>query len=124
MEAEGKVTGDTWPSCGCGNCTGTTVVTCKTGPGYEGKERPIEPGYNGRIGIDVKAVGGAGEADNHVQLVVEERPASLKCRILSRSARHRPNFGLTGSDAWFSMRMVRSTHRQDRIRLRLRSALG
>ena len=36
------------------NCSGTTVITCTTGPGFEGVQLPIRPGYAGRIGIAVK----------------------------------------------------------------------
>src|ERR1700722_6361014 len=48
------------------NCSGKTVVTCTTGPGYGGVERPIKPGYVGRISILVKVVGSPSTATNQV----------------------------------------------------------
>jgi hypothetical protein len=85
------------------DCSGTTVVTCHTGPGYGGAERPINPGFAGRIGIKVNIVGSPGAATNRVTVSgggassASERTSDLT--ISPDSA----GFGLAGQfDGWFT----------------------
>ena len=102
LEAEGKVTEERLAQIRTWNCTGTSVVICKTGPGLEGKERPIGPGYNGRIGIKVKAIGGSGVADNHVTVSGGGAPSAAEVTNPFTIGTTAPSFGLAGSYAWFS----------------------
>ncbi len=85
------------------DCSGTTVVTCHTGPGVRGVERPINPGFAGRIGIKVNVVGSPGVGTNHVSvsgggaLSASERTSDLT--ISPDPA----GFGLAGQfDGWFT----------------------
>src|ERR1700722_1685038 len=84
-------------------CEGTTVVKCKTAPGFGGVERPLDPGYRGRIGIIVKAVGSEGVEDNHVTVsgggAVDVAELTAPITISSTE----PGFGLDGEfNGWFS----------------------
>jgi hypothetical protein len=84
-------------------CGGATTVTCVTAPGYGGVERPLDPGYRGRIGILVKAVGPEGIEDNHVTVsgggAVSVAELSNPVTISSTE----PSFGLDGEfNGWFS----------------------
>ena len=84
-------------------CSGTTVVTCHTAPGYEGVERPIDPGYKGRIGIEVRAVGSEGVADNHVTVSGGGAAGSAEVSDPFTISSTEPGFGLNGEfDGWFS----------------------
>ncbi len=102
LEAEGKVISNGPPYRRVWNCTGTSVVTCQTGPGYKGVERPVEPGYKNRIGIKVKAVGSASVADNDV--TVSGGGASSVAEVSNpfTIGTTAPSFGLASADAWFS----------------------
>ena len=84
------------------NCSGTTVVTCTTGPGFEGIQRPIPPGYAGRIGIVVKAVGSPGSGANHVTVSGGGAPAAAETSDQFTIGSTEPGFGLTSFDGWFS----------------------
>ena len=84
------------------NCSGTTVVTCTTRPGYQGIQRPIKPGYMGRIGIAVKVVGGPGVGTNHVSVSGGGAPAMAEASNEFTISSTEPGFGLTGFDGWFS----------------------
>jgi hypothetical protein len=84
-------------------CEGTTTVTCHTAPGFEGVEKPLDPGYRGRIGIEVKAVGSPGVQENHVTVsgggAVGPAEVSEPMTISSTE----PGFGLAGEfNGWFS----------------------
>ena len=84
-------------------CEGTTTVICHTAPGFEGVERPIDPGYRGRIGIEVKAVGSPGVQENHVSVSGGGAisPAKVSAPITISSTE--PGFGLDGEfNGWFS----------------------
>jgi hypothetical protein len=101
-QSEGKVT-ETQSEPRVWACSGTTVVTCHTAPGYEGVERPLDPGYRGRIGIEVQAVGAEGVESNHVTVsgggAVSVAEVTDPFRISSAT----PKFGLSGEfDGWFS----------------------
>ncbi len=85
------------------NCTGATVVTCKTRPGYGGVLRPIVSGSVLRIGIYVKVDPGAARtATNHVEASGGGAigPASTSTPLTISSAE--PGFGFSAADAWFS----------------------
>lgn len=85
------------------NCSGTSVVTCKTGPGFEGVERPIRPEYHARIGIKVKAVGSPEVGDNHVTVSGGGAATTAEVADPFTIGTTPPGFGLAGfSDAWFS----------------------
>ena len=84
-------------------CEGTTTVTCHTAPGFEGVERPLDPGYRGRIGIEVKAVGSPGVQENHVTVSGGGAvgPAEVSNPVTISSTE--PGFGLDGEfNGWFS----------------------
>ena len=101
-EEEGKAT-QTSADLRVWACSGTTVVTCHTAPGYGGVERPIDPGYKGRIGIEVRAVGTEGVTDNHVTVSGGGAvgPAEVSDPFTISSTE--PGFGLNGEfDGWFS----------------------
>ena len=102
QEAEGKVVGNGPPFQRVWNCTGTSVVTCNTGPGYKGIERPIPPGYNNRIAIKVKAVGGSEVTDNHVTVSGGGAPSAAEVSDPFTIGTTNPSFGLSSFDAWFS----------------------
>ena len=102
LEAEGKVISNSPPYQRVWNCAGTSVVTCQTGPGYKGVERPIAPGYANRIGIKVKAVGGSGVAGNRVTVSGGGAPAAAEVSDPFTIGTTASNFGLSGADAWFS----------------------
>jgi hypothetical protein len=102
LEAEGEVVGSSPGYQRVWNCTGTSVVTCQTGPGYKGVERPLEPGYRRRIGIKVKAVGSAGEADNHVTVSGGGASSAAEVSDPFTIGTTEPGFGLASADAWFS----------------------
>ena len=101
-QSEGKVTNDqseprVW------ECEGTTVVTCTTVPGYEGIERPLDPGYRGRIGIEVKAVGKPGVEENHVTVSGGGASSVAEASDPITISETEPGFGLNGEfDGWFS----------------------
>ena len=101
-QAEGKITNAQsepreW------ECAGTTVVTCTTVPGYEGIERPLDPGYRGRIGIEVKAVGSQGVGDNHVTVSGGGAAGVAEAHDAFTISSTEPGFGLTDeADGWFS----------------------
>ncbi|HTC71747.1 MAG TPA: hypothetical protein VK655_02590, partial [Solirubrobacteraceae bacterium] len=85
------------------NCAGTTVVTCRTAPGAHGVQRPIKPGYIGRIGIVVKAVGPPGTGENHVTVSGGGAAAAAETSDPFTVSQTPPGFGLDGSlDGWFS----------------------
>jgi hypothetical protein len=85
------------------SCSGTSVVTCQTGPGFNGIERPIGPGYNDRIGIEVRAIGNTGVADNRVTVSGGGAPGVAEVSNPFTISATPPSFGLAGSsDAWFS----------------------
>jgi hypothetical protein len=102
LEAEGKVVGGASAQLRMWKCTGAAVVTCQTTPGLEGIERPIGPGYDGRIGIKVKATGAPSVEQNHVMVsgggVAAPAETSDPFTISSTPA----SFGLSFADAWFS----------------------
>jgi hypothetical protein len=102
LEAEGKVIGNGPAYQRVWNCTGTSVVTCKTGPGFKGIENPIPPGYKNRIGIKVKAVGSAGQADNHVTVSGGGAPSAAEVADPFTIGTADAGFGLSSGDAWFS----------------------
>ncbi len=84
------------------DCVGSTVVTCTTGPGAGGVQRPIRSGYTGRIGIAVKVVGSPGVGANRVTVdgggasgVAEtSTPLTISASTLG--------FGIAEFDAWFT----------------------
>jgi len=84
------------------NCSGKTVVTCTTGPGYGGVERPINSGYAGRIGIPVNVVGAAGTGTNTVTVSGGgvSAPAETSNPVTIGSGAL--GFGITGFDGWFT----------------------
>ena len=85
------------------NCSGGSVVTCHTGPGFAGVERPIETIYTGRIGIVVKAVGSVGTANNHVTVSGGGAATAAETSNPFTISSTPSSFGLAGSsDAWFS----------------------
>ena len=103
VEAEGRVLGEQDAQIRVWNCSGTSVVTCKTGPGAEGIERPIGPEYHGRIGIKVKAVGSASVADNHVTVSGGGAPIVAEVSDPFTISTAPPSFGLAGGfDSWVS----------------------
>jgi hypothetical protein len=102
LEAEGKVIGNSPPYQRVWNCKVTSVVTCQTGPGYKGIERPIAPGYDNRIGIKVKAVGGNEVAGNRVTVSGGGAPAAAEVSDPFTIGTTAPSFGLSGADTWFS----------------------
>ena len=102
LEAEGKVVGTSPAYQRVWNCAGTSVVTCQTGPGYKGVERPIEPGYKNRIAIKVKAVGSAGVADNRVTVSGGGASSVAEVSDPFTIGTTDPSFGLANADAWFS----------------------
>jgi uncharacterized repeat protein (TIGR01451 family) len=84
-------------------CEVKSPVTCTTVPGYEGIERPLDPGYRGRIGIAVKAVGGPAVEENKVTVsgggAAEPAETTDPLTISPTPA----GFGLAGEfDGWFS----------------------
>ncbi|HEX5307873.1 MAG TPA: hypothetical protein VFW38_02205 [Solirubrobacteraceae bacterium] len=84
------------------NCSGTTVVTCTTGPGYEGVQRPIKSGYAGRIGIPVKVVGSPETGANVAKVsgggVSTPAETSNPVTIGTGST----GFGIDGFDGWLT----------------------
>ena len=83
-------------------CSGTTVVTCHTGPGAGGVERPIESGFAGRIGIKVKAVGSPGTGTNRVTVSGGGAPNSSERASNLTIGSTSLGFGLAGQfDGWF-----------------------
>jgi hypothetical protein len=99
---EGRLISHSLPMQRVWNCTGTSVVTCQTGPGYEGVERPIVPGYDNRIAIKVRAVGSAGEADNHVTVSGGGALSAAEVSDPFTIGTTAPSFGLSSADSWFS----------------------
>jgi hypothetical protein len=84
-------------------CNGTTVVTCTTTSGYEGVERPLDPGYRGRIGIEVRAVGTDGVEGNNVTVSGGGAASVAEATDPFRISSAEPKFGLNGEfDGWFS----------------------
>jgi hypothetical protein len=102
QRAEGKVTASEaqfvwW------NCAGSGVVTCTTAPGYENIERPIEPGFVGRIGIVVTAVGGDETAANRVTVSGGGAPAAAEASDDFTISEAPVGFGLAGElNGWFA----------------------
>jgi hypothetical protein len=85
------------------SCSGTTVVTCTTRPGYGGVLRPIVPGSDLRLGIEVHvAPSGAGTAPNKVTVsgggaagpAIASDPLTISTGV--------PGFGFDDLDAWFT----------------------
>ena len=84
------------------NCSGATVVTCTTGPGYGGVERPLRPGYAGRIGIPVKVIGSSESATNTATVsgggvsvsATTSNPVSIGSGVVG--------FGIAGFDGWIT----------------------
>ena len=102
-EAEGKAGGGpvqqrVW------DCSGTTVVTCTTGPGFKGIQRPIKPGYVGRIGIDVNVVGAPGAGANKVVMSGGGASSAAEASNPFTISSEAPGFGITGSgfDGWLT----------------------
>ncbi|HEX5309567.1 MAG TPA: hypothetical protein VFW38_10870, partial [Solirubrobacteraceae bacterium] len=84
-------------------CEGTTTVACTTVPGYGGIERPIRPGYRGRVGIKVKAVGGPGVVENHVTVAGGGASGPAEATDDFTISETPAAFGLAGEfDGWFS----------------------
>jgi hypothetical protein len=84
-------------------CKGTAVVTCTTVPGYEGVERPLDPGYRGRIGIEVRAVGADGVERNHVAVGGGGAASAAETTDPFTISSATPSFGLNGEfDSWLS----------------------
>jgi hypothetical protein len=83
------------------DCSGTTVVTCTTGPGWEGVQRPIRPGYAGRIGIRVKVAGSPGTATNNAVISGGGAPSAETSDPFTIGSAT-PGFGLTGFDGWLT----------------------
>ena len=83
------------------DCSGTTVVTCTTGPGFNGVQRPIRPGYAGRIGILVKVIGASGTGANTVT-VSGGGAASAESATPVTIGSATPGFGVAGFDGWLS----------------------
>jgi len=101
-QSEGEVTNPR-PESRVWECKGTTVVTCTTVPGYEGVERPLDPGYRGRIGIEVNAVGKPGVEENHVTVSGGGAPSVAETSNPITISETEAGFGLSGEfDGWFS----------------------
>jgi hypothetical protein len=83
-------------------CSGTTTVTCTTIPGYKGVLRPIKPGYLGRIGIYVKAVGPVSVGTNHVTVEGGGAPSAAEASVPVSINPSTPAFGLNNLFGWFS----------------------
>ncbi len=84
------------------DCSGTTVVTCHTGPGAGGIERPMESGFAGRIGIKVNVVGSPGTVTNRVTVSGGGAPSSSERTSDLTIGSTEPGFGLAGQfDGWF-----------------------
>ncbi|HEY1689582.1 MAG TPA: hypothetical protein VGF95_12050, partial [Solirubrobacteraceae bacterium] len=84
------------------DCSGTTVVTCTTGPGAGGTERPIKPGFSGRIGIAVKVVGSSATADNQVVVSGGGAPNTAEASNPFTISSTPAEFGIAGFNGWFS----------------------
>ncbi len=85
------------------DCTGTTVVTCHTGPGARGVERPIHPGFAGRIGIKVNVVGTSGAGTNRVTVSGGGAPSASERTSDLTISPDPAGFGLAGQfDGWFT----------------------
>ena len=84
------------------NCSGTTTVTCTTGPGYGGVERPIKSGYAGRIGIPVEVVGSPSTGMNTATVSGGgvSTPAETSNPVTIGTGT--PGFGIAGFDGWFT----------------------
>ena len=84
-------------------CSGATTVTCVTAPGYGGIERPLDPGYRGRIGLLVKAIGSEGVENNHVTVSGGGAASVAQLSNPLTISSTEPNFGLGGNfNGWFS----------------------
>ncbi|MCL2769817.1 MAG: hypothetical protein FWD42_06885, partial [Solirubrobacterales bacterium] len=85
------------------SCSGTTVVTCTTVPGFEGVLRPIGPGFLSRLGIDVRVSQSAsGTAPNHVTATGGGAPAAADSSDPLTFGSATPGFGIVGLHAWFA----------------------
>jgi hypothetical protein len=84
-------------------CKGTTVVICKTRPGYGGVLRPIPSGAILRLGIFVSAAAGAsGTAPNEVTASGGGTPGPATSSDPLTISSAEPAFGFAGADAWYS----------------------
>ena len=84
------------------NCSGNTVVTCTTGPGYGGIERPIKSGYVGRIAILVKAVGPPSTGTNQATVSGGGVSAAADTSNAVTIGSDALGFGITQFDGWFT----------------------
>ena len=101
LEAKGMTGDDDIEQLRTWRCSGQTVVTCTTSPGYEGKQRPIKAGYAGRIGIIVKVIGAEGVDTNHVTVAGGGGGTAEGSAPVTIGASP-PGFGLTGFDGWIT----------------------
>ncbi len=85
------------------SCSGTTVVTCTTRPGFGGVLRPIPSGGIERIGIDVSvAANAAGAGTNQVSVSGGGALSSASVSKPVTISSAEPPFGLAGLDGWYS----------------------
>lgn len=84
------------------NCTGTASVECTNGIGYQGVQRPMPPGYIGRIGIAVKVTGSSGVEQNHVSISGGGAPVAAESSDPITIAPAPAHFGVFGFGGWFS----------------------
>jgi hypothetical protein len=85
------------------SCSGTTVVTCTTRPGYKGILRPIVPGSALRLGINVSiSPSAAGTEPNAVTVSGGGATVTAEVSNPVTVSSGTPGFGFVGTDAWFS----------------------
>jgi hypothetical protein len=84
------------------HCTGTTEVTCTTGPNKEGKEPPIKAGFAGRIGIKVNVTGSAGTYENEVEVSGGGAATTAESSVPLTVSSEPAGFGIAGFNGWFS----------------------
>ncbi len=85
------------------SCSGVTVVTCTTRPGYGGVLRPIGPGYFERIGIKVRiAAGASGVVANRVTAAGGGALGSAEVYNPIAISSTAAGFGFAGWDGWFT----------------------
>jgi uncharacterized repeat protein (TIGR01451 family) len=85
------------------SCAGTNVVTCTTRPGAKGILRPIVPGSDLRLGIQVQVAPGASGAGANVVSASgggAKGPAAVSNPLTISSAT--PGFGFAGFDEWWT----------------------
>jgi hypothetical protein len=84
------------------SCDGTTTVVCTTRPGFGGILRPIVPGSDLRLGIEVSVTAtAASTAPNRVTVTGGGAAEATSSEPLTTSA-GTPGFGFAGADAWFT----------------------